>query len=1134
MKRKLCIFVLLAMLFTLLPCMPITATAATVGATVTADTSWYTVNPSADEFYIADAADLLGLRDLIADPVNNNLFCGKIIHITNNIDLNPAWDASSSDVPANQWCTLTAAHDFAGTIEGHGHTVKGFYQVSSEKSAGLFGRAWGDNVVVKDLTILNSYSESSSADGHGALFGVLLASCHAEFTNVYVDMRMVNTGEGSNSYGIGGFVGGVEYHNPTDKKNQQLNTTVFMNGCVFAGDINVSGNASYVGGFIGRTNDAGDKIFTDCAFYGSIEGTLSASTVYAGGLVGYVSQGSSYTTQHAFTNCIVAGAINLDGNAVEGAVCGALKNAVNKATVSNVFYTDGAAFGGSYTGSSNVTGTATKITDTELTGVAARTLLTGEGFADWTPTTKGYPLPKGVYAMLDLRGGTADTASVSVWGYQPTYVSEKTFDFRLVGTLKLEEGKTLSDYDAIGFSFVANLGYDPANGENGVTKALEYSCATVYTSIKGNTEKGVQEYTAENLGGDYIFVLACTDIPYGVGDVTFEVTPRLTDKEGNTALGATVVGVVTAPLRDEDITLLKDYTVVTSDADMYANYSSGYNTKINTFVAALKEKTGVDIAVVDADTSSAVSEKELLIGHTDRAESDNAFDTTPYTGISVGFANGKLTVMAYRNELWQEAFDAILDALVQNSAGEWGLPNGFSYQRNAVDVTEAIPKPETDSGKLIEGYFTGDDEFMTGYLNLTAAEYNAYLSALEDAGFTQYTANNVANSHMSATYVTDHTEVHLIWQKAVDGVTGTSAYEHTLASYPMLRIVIGPRGDLPTQSEPAYTKLINEARVTQIARIGVKDGAPGMLFVVQLLDGSFVVIDGGYSHWQDRDALLTFLQNNKPASHAKPQVTWMLTHAHSDHVALALDFLTMYSDRIELERVCYNFPQIDSIKWNSAPDKSANTYANGIYRALDSVLEREYPNAEVLVFHAGQKLYLPGCEIEILATHESVWPHTIYGFNDTSASWRMTFTQGTDTTADDTTFTVLGDSDTGLCELLTGVYGDYLKSDVLQATHHGQWGATVALYEAIDPSIVYWANSVERMKPENTATPNVHAYEASRWLLYSRLEKKGDYHGEETVTVNMQTLEKVALNVSEDAFDFGSEDAGDVWNWSAE
>lgn len=193
-----------------------------------------------------------------------------------------------------------------------------------------------------------------------------------------------------------------------------------MNGCVFAGDIEVNGNASYVGGFIGRTNDAGDKILTDCAFYGSIDGTSSASSVYVGGLVGCVSQGSSYTTQHAFTNCIVAGAINLDGNAVEGAVCGALKNAVNKATVSNVLYTDGAAFGGNYTGSTNVTGTATKITDTELTGVAARTLLTGEGFADWTPTTKGYPLPKGVYRMLDMSGGTTDTASVSVWGYQPT------------------------------------------------------------------------------------------------------------------------------------------------------------------------------------------------------------------------------------------------------------------------------------------------------------------------------------------------------------------------------------------------------------------------------------------------------------------------------------------------------------------------------------------------------------------------------------------------------------------------------------------------------------------------------------------------------------------------------------------
>ena len=80
MKRTISIFMLLAMLLTLLPSLSLPLAADAVGEAITPDTSWYTADTSADEFYIADAADLLGLGTLIADTANNNLFRNKIIH----------------------------------------------------------------------------------------------------------------------------------------------------------------------------------------------------------------------------------------------------------------------------------------------------------------------------------------------------------------------------------------------------------------------------------------------------------------------------------------------------------------------------------------------------------------------------------------------------------------------------------------------------------------------------------------------------------------------------------------------------------------------------------------------------------------------------------------------------------------------------------------------------------------------------------------------------------------------------------------------------------------------------------------------------------------------------------------------
>ncbi len=503
------------------------------------------------------------------------------------------------------------------------------------------------------------------------------------------------------------------------------------------------------------------------------------------------------------------------------------------------------------------------------------------------------------------------------------------------------------------------------------------------------------------------------------------------------------------------------------------------------FKSSLEEKIGKKITL--AHKGTAEKEVEIIVGRfASREESVQAFEETPYSGCMAKFIGNKLVVASYTDELLEDALNAILKAMVKTPSGAWGLPDNFVYSYDLTGVTDTVPKYESAAGKHQNGYQTSKNEFMISYTGSTFTEYVTYCNKLKSAGYTQYSANAIGANNF-ATYVTENTTLHLIW----------------FGSLRSFRMIIGPRDFLPeTKTLVAgvdYTK-VAEPTVTQIDRASASSG---MLFIVQLEDGSFIVIDGGVKSTVDMQALWKFLRNNKPESDAKPRVRWMFTHPHNDHMEMALTFLNTYSKQIELLGVSYNLPDVDSITWGNDYEKGQEL-AKNYDSSLAAILSTKYPNAEIFVHHTGQVWNLPGVKIEFLHTEEDYFDKSCISFNDRCSAWRMTFTSGK-------TFFVTGDCDEGPSNMMASLYGSYLKTDVLQANHHGQKGASMSFYQYVDPSIVFWANTAERMKPENTSTPNIHAYAPSRWLLYSRTVKNGDYHSEQTVSIDMDDLSVITL-----------------------
>lgn len=273
---------------------------------ITPDTSWYSddlQNTTTETFVLMDAADLLGFAKILSE--NDKPFSGDTVKLGADIDLNPGWTASETcQAPANVWPEL--AKQFTGTFDGRGYTIRGIYQTSTRTSGavgydGIFGGQKGVPATVKNLNIENSYSKASQLQGHGFLFGHVTAALTIE--NVYVDAYVVNDSTTTGDSGMGGLIGGVN------------NTSTTIKNAVFAGSVilnsTVSGGNVYVGGLMGRTNGNSNKLFENCAFYGSVNVTArSANALIVSKLLAYQSS-KGYT--NTFKNCIAGGTVNATG-----------------------------------------------------------------------------------------------------------------------------------------------------------------------------------------------------------------------------------------------------------------------------------------------------------------------------------------------------------------------------------------------------------------------------------------------------------------------------------------------------------------------------------------------------------------------------------------------------------------------------------------------------------------------------------------------------------------------------------------------------------------------------------------------------------------------------------------------------
>ena len=311
--------------------------------------------------------------------------------------------------------------------------------------------------------------------------------------------------------------------------------------------------------------------------------------------------------------------------------------------------------------------------------------------------------------------------------------------------------------------------------------------------------------------------------------------------------------------------------------------------------------------------------------------------------------------------------------------------------------------------------------------SFASVQYNAvHKEAYLNLRCTGERTDNAIGENSFATYTKDGVMAHVMSLPYLDSV----------------RIVAQKDAVLPALQSEKITAVVAPS-ITQLGLEGYEvsgnTNQKGMSYLYQLSDGSFIIIDGGHNKAEAADRLMSTMKALAPDAGNITVRAWFISHAHPDHVGCLLYFGKHYAGAVKVEQVICNLPS--DLEMDGGSD-STSDYRDQVIAAAQQL------GAQMMKTYTGQVHYISDAIIEVLCSIEVVAPQSFADYNNSSLIVSVEL--------GDQKIMQLADCGPLQSPIMTGLYGDMLKSDIVQNGHHGYRGATVALYQAIDPDYMFW------------------------------------------------------------------------------
>ncbi|MBO5415029.1 MAG: MBL fold metallo-hydrolase [Clostridia bacterium] len=476
-----------------------------------------------------------------------------------------------------------------------------------------------------------------------------------------------------------------------------------------------------------------------------------------------------------------------------------------------------------------------------------------------------------------------------------------------------------------------------------------------------------------------------------------------------------------------------DYTIVyESDNDVAYNKALELKTAFR--------DVGISIEMIDATHSTY--NKEILIGDTGRPLSNKNEAYYKGTWIGKGYTGniaiagnieyGTDIFIDYVYNLGTSGGDiAMIDTMFGNFAPS-GIGDAPLYDFGGT--------PELfDSFELSKSYYI----IVHG---ASRNDYKDYTNLLGEEGFERYCTSEV-NGNLFETWTDGYTILTMSHIAYLDPRT-TDKYMQT-ASLGNISYISIAVDCIENSALPMKQTNIAETDIVQISTVGTQ-----CAYVLRLSDGRFVVFDGG----MPKDAVEVYdtlvSQNTRKG---KPVIAaWFLTHGHVDHIGALLSFVSSYSNKVEIEAFVHNLPGYNIYNGKNTieldPKKESTNLLNYSKQYYNKI-EAFYPEAKIIVAHAGQRFEFGDIDIDVLFTTENIYRKQMLDTNMSSVVYSITGESGR--------MIILGDAVDIECPMLNAIYEDTLKCDLVQVHHHGYNGGNAEMYASMNADYAIWTNSRE-------------------------------------------------------------------------
>ena len=292
-----------------------------------------------------------------------------------------------------------------------------------------------------------------------------------------------------------------------------------------------------------------------------------------------------------------------------------------------------------------------------------------------------------------------------------------------------------------------------------------------------------------------------------------------------------------------------------------------------------------------------------------------------------------------------------------------------------------------------------------------------------------------------------------------------SVHAYYLKALSEFRVLRSEKANLPNTY--AESEKVCDISITQLGK-DASTPTEGMGYIIQLEDGTFVVIDGGHNGNADPGALYQKLLGMKRAEAEKIVVrAWFITHMDVEHYGALMSYFGTYEDELSVEMIVAN----------DAPDsvyKDMGAAAGGLSL---SKFEGFFGGAKYVKAHTGQRFSFAGLEMNVLYTHEdanaletsSIHSRAALVFDAIFGEERMIW---------------LGDIEKDGADRLVKMYGDALSCTMLQVSCGENMGSE-ELYRKCDPAIVCYAASEASVLASATFAKDAYLLENSERVVYA-------------------------------------------------